>query len=144
MEVLIDTHVFAWSLIEPDQINPYARSIIEGGATVYVPPCVLHEIALKVRKGKWSEMADHVPRLSALCEAQGFEPAPYTWAMALRAGSMDWNHADPFDRMIGATAVEMAVPLISADVAFDKLDDCSWWHGRIWTAPTPDDEPCPS
>lgn len=132
MDVLIDTHVLAWSLIDPDRIDPHARSIIEGGATIHVPPCALHEIALKVRKGRWDEMVEHALRLDVLCAEQGFEEAPYTWAMAMLAGTMDWDHADPFDRMIGATAVEMAVPLISADGAFDDLVGSPRWRGRVW------------
>lgn len=139
MDVIIDTHVLAWSLIDPDAIPNHARAAIEGGAAVYVPPCALHEIALKVRKGKWQAMADHAPRLDALCRDQGFQMAPYTWSMAILAGSMDWDHVDSFDRMIGATAVEMAVPVISADVAFDSLDGWDRWKGRIWNEPRHND-----
>lgn len=132
MDVLIDTHVLAWSLVEPDAIPDRPRSVIESGAAIYVPPCALHEITLKVRKGRWDAMADHAARLDALCRDQGFQMAPYTWSMAILAGSLDWDHVDPFDRMIGATAIEMGVPLVSADGAFDTLGSCERWSGRIW------------
>lgn len=36
---------------------------------------------------------------------------------------MDWNHRDPFDRMVAATAMELACPLISKEHAFDGLAD---------------------
>ncbi len=49
--VLIDTHVLAWSLVDPDRIAPVARGHMERSAAVFVPPCALQEIALKVRKG---------------------------------------------------------------------------------------------
>lgn len=133
--VLIDTHVLAWSLIEPDLIEKQARSVLEGGATIYVPPCALHEIALKVRKGAWDQMAPHAGRLDALCAVQGFQPAPYTFRMAMLAGSLDWAHRDPFDRMIAATAIEMTAPLVSKDTAFNGLEGFDRWLGRIWDAP---------
>lgn len=87
--VLIDTHALAWSLIEPDLIEERARVALESGATIYAPPCALHEIALKVHRGAWDEMAPHAARLDALCAVQGFQPAPYTFRMAMLAGSLD-------------------------------------------------------
>lgn len=132
--VLIDTHVLAWSLIAPERLPSEACSLLESGATVHVPPCSLHEITLKVRKGKWDEMAPYADRLDGLCASQGFRIAPYTARMAMLSGSMDWDHADPFDRMIAATAIEMACPLISTDIAFDGLQGRHDWKGRVWGA----------
>lgn len=133
-DVLIDTHILAWSLIAPSVLSPEVRSILEGGAAVHAPPCAFHEIALKVREGRWDAMAPHAARLDALSANQGFSVAPYTARMAMLAGSVDWDHPDPFDRMIAATAMEMAVPLISKDEAFDDLTDRPEWRGRIWGA----------
>lgn len=130
--VLIDTHVLAWSLIRPSLIAPEALAVLQGGATVHVPPCALHEITLKVRKGKWDAMAPHAHRLDTLCMASGFRIAPYTGRMAMLSGSMDWTHPDPFDRMIAATAIEMACPLVSCDTAFDGLTDTAGWTTRVW------------
>lgn len=48
------------------------------------------------------------------------------------AGSLEWDHRDPFDRMIAATAIELATPLVSADPAFDGLSAVSGWPGRVW------------
>lgn len=47
---------------------------------------------------------------------------------------MTWNHKDPFDRMIAATAMELACPLISKDTAFDDLEGVPGWTGRLWGA----------
>jgi PIN domain nuclease of toxin-antitoxin system len=139
--VIIDTHVLAWSFIAPSILTPEVRRILESGMTVHVPPCSLHEIALKVRKGKWDEMAPYASRLDSMCAAQGFRIAPYTGRMAILAGSMEWGHVDPFDRMIAATAIEMACPLISTDKAFDDLETSSEWKGRIWDIAPDDPEP---
>lgn len=131
-DVLIDTHVLAWSLVAPDYLTNEARNLLQSGVTILVPPCSLHEIALKVRSRKWDEMVPYVPRLDSLCSAQGFEIANYTGRMAILSGSMAWEHRDPFDRMIAATAIEMNCPLISKDAAFDGLDGFPGWCGRIW------------
>jgi PIN domain nuclease of toxin-antitoxin system len=132
--VLIDTHVLAWSLIAPDRLPFEARSLLESGATVHVPPCSMHEITLKVRKGRWDAMAQYADRLDSLCSTQGFQIAPYTARMAMLSGSLEWDHLDPFDRMIAATAIEMACPLVSTDTAFDGLAGRNDWKGRVWGA----------
>lgn len=139
--VLIDTHVLAWSLIAPAWLPSEARNLLVSGAMVYVPPCSLHEIALKVHNGKWTAMAPHADRLDSLCMSQGFHIAPFTAKMAMRSGSMAWAHRDPFDRMIAATAIEMACPLISTDVAFDDLAGWPEWKGRVWGSFPNDPEP---
>lgn len=131
-KILIDTHVLVWSMIAPSSLPPAALSAIEFASAVLVPPCALHEVALKVRNGKWDEMADHAARLDSLCLSQGLEFAPYTARMAMAAGSLEWSHRDPFDRMIAATAIELSCLLISKDPAFDGLKAVSGWRGRIW------------
>lgn len=54
--------------------------------------------------------------------------------MPMPAGGMDWSHRDPFDRMIAATAIELACPVVSKDSAFDGLRGRFGWRGRIWEA----------
>ncbi|MFQ1700479.1 hypothetical protein ACJ5NV_07770 [Loktanella agnita] len=59
-----------------------------------------------------------------------------TAEMAVQSGGMDWSHLDPFDRMVAATAIELACPLISRNRAFDGLESFSGWKGRFWSRET--------
>lgn len=130
--VLIDTHILAWSLIDPARLSSAALAALKSASEILVPPSALHEISLKVRNGKWNDMIAHAERLDSLCTDQGFLFAPYTARMAMAAGALDWAHRDPFDRMIAATALELTCPLISKDAAFDGLTGVPGWQGRIW------------
>ena len=135
--VLLDTHTWVWSLFRTTELSPLAREVIGQARTVYVPPCALHEITAKHRSGKWPEVDHIVGRLPQLLRAQGGVGAPYTVEMAALSGGMDWSHKDPFDRMIAATAIELACPLISNDPAFDQLAEFPGWTGRVWDEATP-------
>ena len=73
-------------------------------------------------------------QLLPLWREQGTELAPYTAEIAFLAGALQWSHRDPFDRMIAATALALACPLISKDGAFDRLAGFPGWQGRIWDA----------
>lgn len=130
--LLLDTHVWVWTMVEPELIPATLRLRIAAASAVLVPPCALYEIAQKHRLGKWPAVAGLIPRLPALLRAQGAKPAPFTPEMAQRAGAMDWPHRDPFDRMIAATAIELCCPIVSKDPAFDALAGMPGWKGRVW------------
>jgi PIN domain nuclease of toxin-antitoxin system len=135
--VLLDTHAWVWSMFRASELSPAARQVIEEARTVYIPPCAFHEITAKHRSGKWPEVSGMVGRLPQLLRAQGGVGAPYTVEMAALSGGMDWSHRDPFDRMIAATAIELACPLISKDPVFDQLAGFPGWIGRIWSEVPP-------
>lgn len=141
--VLLDTHAFIWSLVMSSRLSSSARGMIEAAHTVYVAPITFYEISQKHRLGKWPELDPVADQLLTLFRDQGSHQAPYTAETAMLAGSLDWEHRDPFDRMIAATAIELACPLISADAAFDELDGVlDGWKGRFWsTFPRDDPEP---
>ena len=130
--VLLDTHTWVWSLFQSASLAPVARGLIEAAQIIYVAPCSFHEIAQNHRSGKWPEVGGIVGRLPQLLRAQGGTVAPYTAEMAMLSGGMEWALRDPFDRMIAATAIELACPLISVDPAFDALEEFPGWGGRIW------------
>jgi PIN domain nuclease of toxin-antitoxin system len=71
-------------------------------------------------------MAAFVGELPALLERQGGASADLAPAICTAAGLMDWSHRDPFDRMLAATALHYALPLVSADAVFDGIT------ARIW------------
>jgi PIN domain nuclease of toxin-antitoxin system len=73
-------------------------------------------------------MAPFMQQLPALLEEQGGGIAALTVEICLRASTMAWEHRDPFDRLLAATAQHHAVPVISADDAFDALPGLV----RIW------------
>lgn len=99
----------------------FRPDVCETAQTVYVAPCTFHEITQKHRSGKWHEAGAIVNRLPSLLRAQGGDVVAYTAEMALLSRGLAWSHCDPFDRMIAATAIELAFPLISKDPAFDGL-----------------------
>ena len=130
--VFLDTHAWVWSLMAAHRLTEAAKTAISTAQAVHVSPISLFEVAQKVRVGKWPEMQPH---LSALAADEQALYAPFSRSVALLAGSMDWTHRDPFDRIIAATAVELDCPVISKDEEFDGLEGLNGWRGRIWSNP---------
>lgn len=124
--VLLDTHAWAWSLVGDSRLSQRALKAIESAETVLVSPISFFEIAQKVRLGKWDEMEPLVADLPGLLAEQGGSIASLDEHICLSAGILSWEHRDPFDRLIVATANRYHLPVISVDVAFDG------WVTRIW------------
>jgi PIN domain nuclease of toxin-antitoxin system len=130
--ILLDTHVLAWSVLDSKRLSALARREIAGSDAIWICAISLYEIGQKIRIGKWPAMAPHLPALRELVGSRIGRWRATDDAIALRAALLDWPHRDPFDRLIAATAIELDVPLISADAQFDGLRQISGWRGRIW------------
>ncbi len=91
-----------------------------------ISPISFFEIGQKVRLGKWPRMAPFAGDLPVLLERQGGVTAELSAAICLEAAMMTWNHRDPFDRLLAATAIHRGIPIVSADTVFDDL------LARIW------------
>jgi PIN domain nuclease of toxin-antitoxin system len=124
--LLLDTHVWAWSLTNDTRISERAREKIAEAGTILVSAISFFEIGQKVRLGKWPEMAAYVDRLPALLERQRGVVASLEAADCLLAGTMEWSHRDPFDRLLAASALRRRIPIVSGDAVFDAK------IARIW------------
>jgi PIN domain nuclease of toxin-antitoxin system len=51
-------------------------------------------------------------------------------AIMQRAGSLDWTHRNPFDRIIVATALSRGLAVVSKDQALDTNGAPGWT--RVW------------
>lgn len=124
--VLLDTHVWAWSLSEDERLLKTALTAIANADSVFVSPITFYEISQKVRLGKWPEMEPFVDELPALLEQQSGLYAGLEPEICVAAGLMDWSHRDPFDRLLAATAKHHRLTLISADKVFDEVLPRVW------------------
>lgn len=130
--VLLDTHAWAWSMTADARLSAVATAAMEQADSVSISVISLFEIGQKVRLGKWPEMEPFLSRLTGLAEEQGGRLLELSPDASLLAATLEWGHRDPFDRIIGATAITKGLALISADVVFDALTDEPKWPGRVW------------
>jgi PIN domain nuclease of toxin-antitoxin system len=129
--MLLDTHVLIWALLAPDLLSERARDALVGAKERCVSAASLYEITYKAMLGKWPEVQGLLSLdLDARLRSDGFEVVPASGAIMERAGRFDWTHRDPFDRIIVATALERALPVVSKD---DMLDGAPGGElQRLW------------
>lgn len=123
MRVLIDTHYMLWSAINPAHMEQWARKLMEDLKNeILVSAASICEIGLKVRYGKIPEAVEFESDLILNIENRlGYTILPLEPESLLRAARFANAHADPFDRMIAAQAIQHNLPILSTDSKLDEF-----------------------
>ncbi|KAA6462992.1 type II toxin-antitoxin system VapC family toxin [Acidobacteria bacterium AB60] len=121
VRILIDTHYVLWAALNSKRMEPWARRLIASlDNEILVSAASIYEISLKVRLGKLPEAVEFESDLIVHIEnGLGYTVLPLEPESMLRAARFEQSHADPFDRMIAAQAIQNNLPVLTAD---EKLD----------------------
>ncbi|TAN06159.1 MAG: type II toxin-antitoxin system VapC family toxin [Rhodanobacteraceae bacterium] len=122
MSYLLDTHAFLWAVMQPGQLSPRARKLLENPASdIVVSAATAWEIATKFRLGKLPSAAPIVADIDDVARRLGARWLPISHAHAMKAGGFPQPHGDPFDRMLAAQAQIERWPLVSRDRALRQF-----------------------
>jgi PIN domain nuclease of toxin-antitoxin system len=114
--VVIDTHVLIHDVIEPKRLSARARRALDGAdGPLAISDVTLWEMALLIARGKVDPATDAARFIEDVVAARNFRVLPITPRIAVLAQSEIFEHGDPADRIIGATAIINAAQLVTAD-----------------------------
>jgi PIN domain nuclease of toxin-antitoxin system len=111
LNLLLDTHLLLWALLQPTKLKRRARSLIEQNE-VFVSSASIWEISIKSSLGKLE--ADPRVVLDAL-EPAGLRKLSVSGEHAAKAHELPPLHRDPFDRMLLAQALSEPLTLLTDD-----------------------------
>jgi PIN domain nuclease of toxin-antitoxin system len=123
VKLLLDTHVWLWSLLAPERLRPEAAEALrETSNRLYLSPVSVWEAMLLVERGR-VELKEEPSAwiFRVLREVPIFE-APLTFDVAIWSRALSLTHEDPADRFIAATARANDLVLLTAD---QRLLDCA-------------------
>jgi PIN domain nuclease of toxin-antitoxin system len=119
-DLVTDTHAAIWYFAKSPELSATARSAIntavQQGATIFLPTISLVEIVYLLDKGKLAP--NTLPRLVQALNnpASSFVPIDLKPAIALAVQQIPRQVVpDMPDRIIAATALQMNLPLVTAD-----------------------------
>jgi PIN domain nuclease of toxin-antitoxin system len=120
MRLLLDTHIFLWSIAGSAALKADARRMIQQADTVFVSAASLWEIAIKTWLGKLKADPD---ALVAAIDESGFVELPVSAVHAAGVAKLPAIHKDPFDRLLIAQSVVEPLRFLTADAALKAYGD---------------------
>ena len=129
MRLLLDTHIWLWSLQASDRLGKRtAQEIRNPENERWISPVSTWEALTLNAKGR-IRLPDDLSAWVAQSTAEFLE-APLTHEIALAARRLDWKHNDPADRFLAATAQLLRLTLVTADANLLGLGDISTLANR--------------
>ncbi|MGH7637952.1 MAG: type II toxin-antitoxin system VapC family toxin [Gemmatimonadaceae bacterium] len=116
MKLLLDTHIWIWSLVEPERLSRrVARELVAPANEIWLSPISVWEAMLLAERGRIVVAADARAWVEEMLRATPAREAPLTHDVALHSREVELPHADPADRFLAATAQVHGLTLVTAD-----------------------------
>ena len=114
MKLLLDTHIWLWSLGEPARLARRVRNELKNRDNeLWLSPVSSWEVLLLNARGRirlHGDLAEWLQRATA-----HMREAPLTYEIVLAAHQLQLPHPDPADRFLAATAQVLGLTLVTAD-----------------------------
>lgn len=116
MNLLLDTHIWLWSLLEPAHLTERVRNELENPSNdLWFSPIMVWEFLILVEKGRVILDLDPSDWIRNVFRKIPMKEAPISTEVAIRSRSVGLPHQDPVDRFLAATAVVYDLTLVTAD-----------------------------
>jgi PIN domain nuclease of toxin-antitoxin system len=130
LRLLLDTHIWLWSLYDPSRLGPRMRQELKNPSNeLWLSPISTWEALILNEEGKISLPAN-ISRWVVQASA-AMREAPLTHEIVVAAGALQLQqHKDPGDRFLAATAQVLGLVLATADSRLLGLGEISTLANR--------------
>jgi PIN domain nuclease of toxin-antitoxin system len=126
MRLLLDTHIWRWSLSAPDKLGKRLRAAItRAGTELWLSPISVWELLVLAERGRIKLAPDSRQWIAAALSRTPAHEAPLNHHVAIRSREILTVHEDPADRFLVATALIYDLTLATADETLIRLKPCA-------------------
>ena len=120
MKLLLDTHILLWAATGDRRLPVAAAAmIVDPANTRTLSAASVWEMSIKAASGRWGDAGAMLDDLDEVLRDLQAGSLPIDARAAVAAGRLDWEHRDPFDRMLAAQADLGGYSLLTVDRAFE-------------------------
>jgi PIN domain nuclease of toxin-antitoxin system len=125
LKLLLDTHVWLHSLVDPARLGRRVRAAMRrAGSELWVSPISVWEVLLLAERGRVKLDAEPRRWIAEALAAAPVQEAPLTVEVAIRSREIMPAHPDPVDRFLVATALVYGLTLVTADDSLIEAKLC--------------------
>jgi len=116
VRILLDTHIWLWSHLDPDRIGKrLAQHMMDPANELWLSPISVWEFLVLVEKKRIAIREDPEKWVAATLAESPMHEAQLNHEIALASRTLDVEHEDPADRFLAATASVYDLALATAD-----------------------------
>ncbi len=116
MRLLLDTHIWLWSLLEPGRLSRRVkRELADPASELWLSPISVWELSVLLRRGRVRLEHDFHEWVETALNRAPLREAPVTNDVAMATYDIDQPHRDPADRFLAATATVFDLTLVTGD-----------------------------
>lgn len=115
MDLLLDTCALLWFTLDPSELSGPAQKAISKAERLIVSSISIWEIGIKATRKKLNlgiDFKEYVSRLDRASELDIHSIDHHIWTESIL---LEWNHRDPADRVIVATAKQLNLKIVTDD-----------------------------
>ena len=123
MRLLLDTHIWIWSDLEPWRLtSDVTRILSDTENELWLSPISVWELIVHLEKKRITLEKDVLTWIAASKQELSLREAPMSWAVAEELRFVVLRHRDPADRFLVATARVQDLTLVTADRMLMEMD----------------------
>ena len=116
MRLLLDTHIWVWSVAEKSRLRPRVLKALENPANeLWISPISVWEFLMLVEKKRLVPNVDAKEWIRKALGAGPFQEASLTTEVVLATRDIRLPRRDPADAFLAATAKVFGLTLVTAD-----------------------------
>lgn len=116
VRLLLDTHIFLWSLLDPSRISGQVALELEKPSNeLWLSPITTWETIILVEKGRVVLNSNPEIWIKTVTRKIPFKEAPINHEVAIQSRRVALPHQDPADRFLAATCLVYDLTLVTAD-----------------------------
>ena len=124
MKLLLDTHIWLWSMLEPARLSPRVAAALASADTErWLSPLSVWEALLLIERKRLEVDRPGEAWVREALERAPLTEAPVTREVAIASRGLKTRHRDPVDRFLVATATVFELTLVTADAALLGMKD---------------------
>ena len=116
MKLLLDTHIWIWSLIDLEKLSARVSKTLENPDNQsWLSPISLWEVLMLGAAGRIAANVGTEEWIRRALQEVPLQEAPLTHEVALETRKLQLSHRDPADRFLAATARVFGLTIVTAD-----------------------------